>query len=57
MGYLVEEVADPELSKDELNELIAFITQSGRVSKPVSYLHLEGKGKQKMIEEEAETKA
>lgn len=55
MGNLVGEVVDPELSKDELEELIAFITRSGRVSKPVTYLHPEGKGKEKMIEEETET--
>lgn len=56
LGYLVGEVADPELSKDELKELTAFITRSGRVSKPVTYLHPEGKGKEKMVEEETETK-
>lgn len=51
MGYLVGEVANPELSKVELDELIAFITQSSRVSKLVLYLHPEGEGKEKMIEE------
>lgn len=54
LGYLVGEVADPKLSKDELDELTTFITRSGRVSKSVSYLHPEGKGKEKMVEEEAE---
>lgn len=51
MGYLIGEVADPELTKDKLEELTAFITQSGRVSKPVTYLHPKGKGKEKMVEE------
>lgn len=51
MGYLVGEVAEPELSNNELKELITFITQSGKVSKPVTYLHLKGKGKEKMIKE------
>ena len=51
LGYLVGEVVDLELSKDELEELTNFITQSGRVSKPVTYLHPEGKGKEKMVEE------
>lgn len=55
MGYLVGEVVDLELSKDELDELIAFITRSNRVSKPISYLHPDGKGKEKMVGEEAET--
>lgn len=52
--YLVGEVVDPELSKYELDELMAFITRSGRVFKPISYLHPEEKGKEKMVEEEAE---
>lgn len=52
MGYLVREVVDPELTNDELEELIAFITRSGRVYKLVTYLHSEGKGKEKVIEEE-----
>lgn len=45
LGYLVGEVADPEILKDELEELTIFIIKLGRVSKPVTYLHLEGKGK------------
>lgn len=56
MGYLVGEVADPQLSKDELEELTTFITRLGRVIKLVTYLHSEGKGKEKMIEEEIDTK-
>lgn len=56
MGYLVKEVVDPELSKEELDELIAFITRLGRVSKLTSYLHLEGEGKENIVEEEMETK-
>lgn len=52
LDYLVREVVDPKLLKDELEELIAFITRSGRVSKPVTYLHPEGKGKEKMTETE-----
>lgn len=55
MGYLVGEVANPELSKDKLDELTTFITRSSRVSKPMSYLHPKGKGKEKIVEEEAET--
>lgn len=55
LGYLVGKVADLRLLKDELEELIAFITRSGRVSKPVTYLHPDGKGKEKMIEEKVET--
>jgi len=55
LGYLVREVADPKLSKDELEKLIAFITRSSRVSKPVIYLHPEGKGKEKMVKEATET--
>lgn len=54
MGYLVGEVVDLELIEEELEELITFITRSGRVSKPSMYLHPEGKGKEKMLEEEAE---
>lgn len=55
MGYLVGKVADPKLTKDKLKELTTFITRSGKVSKPVIYLHPEGKGKENMIEEEVET--
>lgn len=54
LGYLIGEVTDPKLSKDELKELIAFITRSGRISKLITDLHPEGKGKEKMVEEETE---
>lgn len=54
MGYLVKEVANPKLTEEEYEELTIFITRSSIVSKPVIYLHLEGKGKKKMVKEEAE---
>lgn len=56
MGYLAGEVADLKLLKDELEELTNFITKSGKVSKPITYLYLEGKGKEKMTKEEVEKK-
>lgn len=43
-------MADPELSNDGLEELIAFITQSDRIFKPVTYLYPKGKEKEKMID-------
>lgn len=49
MGYPVKEVTDSKLSKDEINELTTFITQSSKFSKPFSYLYPEGKEKEKMI--------
>lgn len=42
------------VNEEEFEELTAFITRSGRVSKLVTYLHPEGKGKEKMTKEDIE---
>lgn len=52
---MIGEVSKPKLTDEEFEELTAFITRSGRVSKPVTYLHPEGKRKEEMIEEDCET--
>lgn len=53
---MVGETSEPQLTDEDFEELMAFITRSRRASKLVTYLHLEGKGKGKMEEEDIETK-
>lgn len=51
---MIGEVSKPELTDEKFEELTAFITRSGRVSKPITYLHPESKRKEEMIEEDCE---
>ncbi len=53
LGYLVWEVRLPNFQKTSWRAH-NFHYPVGVVSKPVTYLHPEGKGKEKMIEEETE---